>query len=85
MEHAATEKTELNLKDYVFFNDISKYGQVHIPKKMLKNLEIDREGAYAMIVIIPIVMKNSSMSKEEAHEFLKTLTSQSSVEDISQS
>lgn len=67
----------MNLKDHVFFKAISSYGQVHIPTEMREKLDIEDEGIYAMIVLIPLVTKSSSMTKEEAYEYLKYLVSQS--------
>jgi len=66
-----------NLKDHVFFKSISGYGQVHIPSAMRGKLDIMDEEFYAMIVIIPLITKTSSMNKEEAYEYLKLLVSQS--------
>ena len=75
----------MNLKDHVFFKTIGSYGQVHIPTAMRENLGILGEEIYAMIIIIPVVTKETSMTKDEAYEYLEFLASQSSEEDDSQS
>lgn len=67
----------MNLKDHVFFKPISSYGQIHIPSAMREKLDIEDEDIYAMVIIIPVVTKSSSMTKEEAYEYLKLLVSQS--------
>ena len=67
----------MNLKNHVFFKTVGTYGQVHIPAAMREALNVRGEEFYAMIVIVPVVTKSSSMNKEEAYEFLRLLTTQS--------
>ena len=52
----------LNLKDHVFFKPVSNYGQIHIPSAMREKLDIEDEDFYAMIVLVPVVTRKSSMS-----------------------
>ena len=65
------------LQDYVFFKSLGDYGQVVIPSAIRKKLEFDGEEIYAMVIIIPVVTKNSAMTREEAYEYLRHLVSQS--------
>lgn len=76
-EQSASEGNVMELKDYTFFKNIGNYGQVLIPSDMRKKLDIKDDDIYAMIIVIPIVTRNSSMSREEAYEYLKHLISQS--------
>ena len=75
----------MNLRDHTFFKTVSRYGQVHIPTAMREELGILGKEIYAMIIVIPVVTKETSMTMDEAYEYLEFLAKQSSEEDLSQS
>lgn len=65
------------IKDHVFFKNIGDYGQVVVPSGMRQKLGFFKKEAYAMVIVIPLITENSSLSKDEAYEYLKYLLAQS--------
>ena len=71
------EEQPPSIKDHTFFKNIGSYGQVQIPTDMRKKFGVIDDDFYAMIVVIPVVTRISSLTREEAYEYLKYLISQS--------
>ena len=78
MEAEVRRGPQLDLKDHLFFKKIGNYGQIVVPSDLRKTLQIDGEETYSMVVVVPLVTRNYSMTKQEAFDYLKELILNSS-------
>lgn len=62
----------LALIDHVAFLKLRDYGQLTLPKELRDKLKINTDS-YLMVIIIPLVSEEASLTKEKGFNYLRQL------------